>query len=557
MATKNNNLGYNGNPNLPKAGTKIDWTLEKVQEYQRCMDDPVYFTKTYMKIIHIDHGVVPFSLYDFQEEVVNAYLTNRNMILCQSRQSGKTSVVTAIILHYCLFNKDKLVGILANKLDQALEIMERIQLAYEYLPDFLKGGVATWNKKSVKFGNGTKIMAAASSSSAIRGKSCAMLYIDEHAFIPRWEEFAASVLPVLSSGKESRLILSSTPNGLNQFYTYMQAAKAGTNGFWHIEVPWYMVPGRDDKWKQKVLGDLNHNVQQFAQEYELEFQGSSGTLINGSTLKRLKGLQAISSSQGISVYQPVQKDRVYAGLVDVSHGKGLDYSVMHVIDITELPYKQVATYRSNTVTPADYARIISQLGTYYNKAFVLVENNDIGAQVTYQLWHELEYDNVLSSTNKGRAGKILNLGVPAKSDIGIRMTKNIKSLGCSVLKLLVEQGQLELVDKDTIAELNTFSKKGTSYEAEEGKHDDCVMPLVSFAWMTTTNLFKEITDTNAMKSMVDMTEDQLAANILSAGIVINNGIEETASEKKYVKLEGESGLWEEADWKGYGGMSVY
>jgi hypothetical protein len=555
MVVKRDQLGYNGNPNLPKAGNKIQWTEEKIREYKKCMNDPVYFTKTYMKIVHIDDGVVPFNLYEFQEDAVNAYLTNRNMILCQSRQSGKTSVVTAIILHYCLFKKDKMVAILANKLDQALEIMERIQLAYEYLPDFLKGGVATWNKKSVKFGNGTKIMAAASSSSAIRGKSCSMVYIDEHAFIPRWEEFSASVLPVLSSGKESRLLLSSTPNGLNQFYTYMQAAKAGTNGFWWIEVPWYKVPGRDDAWKQKVLGDINHDLIKFAQEYELEFQGSSGTLINGSTLKRLKAVQAISSGSGISVYHPVEKNRLYVGLVDVSHGKGLDYSVVQMIDITEMPYKQVAKFRLNTITPVDLAVTAAQLGKYYNNAFLLVENNDIGAQVTYHLWHELEYENILSSTNKGRGGKILNLGVPAKSDIGIRMTKNVKALGCSVLKLLIEQDQLKIFDKDTIDELNTFSKKGSSYEAEEGKHDDCVMPLISFAWMTTTGLFKELTDTNAVKTMTDYQEDQLVRSILAAGIV-NTGVEDIG-QKKLVKLEGESGLWEEADWMGYTGMRIY
>ncbi len=555
MVAKKSDQGYNGNPNLPKAGSKVEWSLEKIKEYERCMEDPVYFTRKYMKIVHVDRGVVPLDLFDFQEEVVRNYPTNLKMALCQSRQSGKTTVVTAIILHYVLFNKDKNVAILANKLDQALEIMERIQMAYEWLPDFLKGGVAIWNKKSVKFGNGSKIMAAASSSSAIRGKSMSLLYIDEFAFIPRWADFSASVLPVLSSGKESRLIISSTPNGLNQFYEYMEAARKGENGFWYIDVPWHMVPGRDEAWKKKTLADLNGDLIKFAQEYELEFQGSSGTLINGSTLKRLKALQPISRSSGISVYHPAQKDRLYAGLVDVSHGKGLDYSVMHVIDITELPYKQVCTYRSNTVTPIDFATVIANLGKYYNKAFVLVENNDIGAQVTHQLWHELDYENVLSSTNRGRGGKILNFGVPRKSDIGIRMTKNVKSLGCSVLKLLVEQGQLELVDKDTLGELSTFSKKGSSYEAEEGKHDDCVMPLVSFAWMTTTDLFREMTSTNAIKSMTDYVDDQLAMSILSAGIV-NNGIDETPT-TKYIKLEGDDTLWVEAEWNNYGIFSSF
>lgn len=551
MATKNLAQGYNGNQNLPKAGNKLQWNLFDMQEYQRCMVDPVYFVKTYMKVIHVDRGVIPFDLYDFQEQIVGAYLENRSMILCQSRQSGKTSSVTGIILHYAMFNKDKLIGVLANKLDQAIEILARIQLAYEHLPAFLKGGVAEWNKKSVKFGNGTTIMAAASSSSAIRGKSVALLYLDEMGFIPRWQEFASSVLPTLSSGSETRLIISSTPNGLNHFYDYMEGAKKGINGFWWIEVPWYMVPGRGEAWKRKTLADINHDLAKFAQEYELHFQGSSGTLISGSALKRLQASTAASKSNGISVYQPAKKDRVYVGLADVSHGKGLDYSTLQVIDVTEMPYKQVCTYRANTVTPTDFATIISQIGAYYNKAFVLVENNDIGAQVTHQLWHEIGYDNVLSSTNRGRGGKILNFGVPPKSDIGIRMTKTVKSLGCSVLKLLIEQGQLEIVDKDTISELNTFSKVGSSYEAEEGKHDDCVMPLVTFAWMTTMGLFRELTDTNAVKSMTDYEDDQLAKSILGAGIVVNDGTED-ASAIKYIRLEGDDTLWVEAEWNNYG-----
>jgi hypothetical protein len=259
--------GYNGNPNLPKANTQHNWTAEMINEYIKCKADPVYFAETYFKIVHVDKGLIPFKLYEYQKEAIRLSSLNRKFVMNASRQCGKTSVATVIILHYALFNDSKKVALLANKADTAQEILSRIQLAYEYLPHWLKCGVSEWNKRRVEFDNGTIIIAAASSSSSIRGQSVSMLYIDECAFVERWEEFSASVMPTLSSGKETRMIFTSTPCGLNHFFHYVDGGKNGVNGFSVLEVPWTAVPGRDLKWKEDILGTINHDLQKFEVEY--------------------------------------------------------------------------------------------------------------------------------------------------------------------------------------------------------------------------------------------------------------------------------------------------
>jgi hypothetical protein len=536
--------GYNGNPNLPRENTKIEWTKELIEEFIKCRDDPVYFAEKYMKIVHIDKGLITISLYDFQKEIISAYPSNLKMALNQSRQSGKSTVITIIVLHFIIFNKSKSVGVLAQKLDQAMDLMSRIQLGYEHLPAFLKPGIKEWNKKSFELDNGSWVIAGASGSSSVRGKSLSMLVLDEHAHLPRYNEFAASVLPTLSSGKESRLICASTPLGLNQWYELVKGARAKLNGFWLIEVPWDKVPGRDEEWKQRTLADINFDMLKFAQEYDLEFQGSSGTLLSGACLKSLEYSKPISEKDSLKIFALPQENHKYAIDCDVSHGKGLDYSAFSVIDVSSLPYKQVATYRNNETSPGDYANLIAAVGHHYNDAYVLVENNDIGAQVTYILWNECGYENLLSSQSNGRQGKKLMIGVGGKTDFGIRMSAGVKRLGCSILKLLVEAGNLHINDEETIKELSRFSKKGDSYAAEEGCHDDMVMGLVNFAWMTTTELFKELTDTNAVMNSDVSSENEFAARLLAAGIKFDG----TQDKERYVKFDGDKDLWELVDY---------
>lgn len=516
--------GYNGNPNLPKAGARYNLTPDQIVEFKKCMDDPVYFAENYFKIVHIDHGIVPFKLYPYQADAVKLAQSNRKLVVNASRQSGKTSIATVIILHYALFNEDKKIALLANKGEMAREILSRIQLAYEYLPLWLKCGVKEWNKGSVEFDNGTKIIAAASSSSAVRGQSISLLYIDECAFVPNWEEFSASVLPTLSSGNQSRLIYTSTPNGLNHFFEYCEGAKKDANGFAYLEVPWWKVPGRDEEWKETMLGMIGHDQEKFEVEFNCEFMGSSGTLLSGACLKRLEHKQPIhiNHGYGYKVYEEPKPNHNYVLVADVSRGKGLDYSAFQVIDISEVPYRQVATFKNNMITPIDYAEYIYRTVVAYNNAYVLVEVNDIGAQVSDLLHFDYEYEYVLKSESAGRAGKRIFGGFGKSNfDRGIRTTTQVKSTGCSMLKLLIEQNKLLIVDIETIRELSVFSKKGNSYEAESGHHDDLVMGLVLFAWLSQDDFFKGLTDDNIMHHLREQSEEDIMENLTSFGFSVD------------------------------------
>lgn len=430
---------------------------------------------------------------------------DNHMFLCghQFIPTHNTTTATVIILHFVLFNEYKLAGLLANKGEAALEILNRIQLAYEYLPKWMQPGVVEWNKGSIELGNGCKIIASATSGSSIRGKSCAMVYLDEAAFIENFQEFWSSTYPTISSGETTKLLFTSTPKGLNHFYKFVIDAKEGRNGFAWTEVKWNKVPGRDEKWKQETLQALSFDYEQFAQEYECEFMGSSGTLVSGAALKTLVHQEPIYKKDGFNQYVIPDKSKAYVILCDVSRGKGLDYSAFSVIDVSVMPYVQVATYKSNVITPTDYAFIINKIGLLYNTASVLIELNDIGAQVADILFDDYDYDNLLfTMTEKGRNGKSL-CGGGSNADRGVRTTTAVKAKGCSILKLLIEQQQLIINDFDTINELSRFSKKGKSYEAEDSSHDDMVMGLVLFSWMTTQPYFSNITDINTLHNLRD------------------------------------------------------
>lgn len=519
MVDLNNLKGYNGNLNLKRSNQNIEWTPDLVQEYIKCSQDPVYFTETYMKIINIDRGLVSFKLYDYQKEMLKSMQENRFNIIATARQAGKSTVTCAFVLWYIIFHGEKTVALLANKGETAREILGRIQLAYQHLPRWLQQGVKEWNKGSMELENNSRVIAAATSSDAIRGYSINLLFIDEAAFIENWDSFFTSVYPTISSGKESKIVLVSTPNGLNHFYAIWQNAQEKRNGYAPIKVMWHDVPGRDEKWKQDTLSSMNFDFEKFEQEYCVEFLGSSGTLIAGWKLKELVHKTPITHKDGLSQYvQPLQ-GHSYTCLVDVSRGKGLDYSAFHIIDVTRMPYEQVCVYRNNMVTPIDYAEVIFRVCKAYNNASVMVEINDIGEQVGHSLHYDFEYDNVLFTENAGRSGKRITSGFGATVDKGIRTTKTVKSVGCSILKLLVEQNQLMIHDFHTIEELATFSRKGQSYEAEEGKHDDLVMGLVLFAWLSDQQYFKDYTNINTLMKLREKTEDEIMSDLMPFGFV--------------------------------------
>ena len=435
--------GYNGNPLLKKSRRKIAWSQEQIQEWLKCASDPVYFAEKYIKIVHVDRGFIPIILYDYQKEIIEKVQNNRRVTVVTSRQAGKTTTAAAIILHYILFNDHKTVALLANKGDAAREILERIKNAYEALPEWLQQGVEEWNKGSITLENGCKVIAAATSSSAIRGKSISLLYIDEAAFVENWDEFFASVFPTISSGETTKVLFTSTPNGLNHFYKTCMGAREGTKGYQYVEVPWQQVPGRGEEWRKETLAAMDFDHEKFAQEFECAWLGSSGTLISGAVLKSLVAKQPIAARDGLTVYREKESDHRYCVIVDVSRGKGLDYSAFQVIDITQMPYEQICTFKNNMITPLDFASIIYTISKSYNEAAVLVEINDIGGQVADSLYFDYECENVIFTENAGARGKRISAGFSkGAAERGIRTTKTVKSIGCSMLKLLIEQKQL-------------------------------------------------------------------------------------------------------------------
>ena len=547
-ATNNQLLkGYNGNQLIKRENQLIDWTPHMVKEYIKCSKNPIYFTEKYMKIININNGLVPFHLYPYQKRMLKSFADNRFNIVTTARQAGKSTVTCAFILWYIIFHADKTVALLANKGDTAREILGKIQLAYQHLPKWIQQGVREWQKGNFELENNSRVVAAATSSDAIRGYAINVLFIDEAAFIENWDSFFTSVYPTISSGKESKIILVSTPNGLNHFHKTWSNSdyypdNDKQNGYHALRVTWDMVPGRDEDWKQKTLGGMNFDLEKFSQEHECEFLGSSGTLIAGWKLKELVPQYPIAEKEGLIQYAQPDPTRIYTIVCDVSRGKGLDYSAFQCIDVTKMPYQQVALFRSNSLTPVDYAEIIHRVAIAYNRAAVLIEINDIGEHVS----HALHYDNVLFTENAGRNGKKITSGFSGKDvDKGIRTTKIVKSAGCSILKLLVEGNALIINDHYTISELSTFSRKNNSYEAEAGCHDDLVMCLVLFAWLSEQQYFKDYTDINTLQALREKSEEDIEQDLAPFGF-IDNGRSQYIDES-YERIVPESWMWNDTE----------
>lgn len=532
---------YNGNQLLKKEGVVIDWSPELIQEYVKCAEDPIYFIETYMRIINVDEGLVNFNLYDYQKTMVNSMKDNRYTIITTARQTGKSTTTCGFILWYIIFQSEKTVALLANKGATAREILGKIQLAYQHLPKWLQQGVGKWNEGSFELENNSRVIATATTADNIRGYAVNLVFIDEAAFVDNWDEFFTSVFPTISSGQTTKIVLVSTPNGLNHFYKLWIDANEERNGYTPIQVMWYEVPNRDEKWKDETLKSMGNDIEKFEQEYCCSFLGSSNTLIAGWKLKELVHRRPEFERLGIKQYfQPVKRSR-YIMTVDVSRGKGLDYSAFQIIDVSRMPYVQVCTFRSNQVVPPDYAEIIVRMAKLYNEAQILVEVNDIGQQVVDLLYHEHEYVNILSTQHNGKMGKRIASGFGGKQiERGITTTKSVKAVGCSLLKLLVEQNQLILHDYDTIMELSTFSRKATSYEAENGCHDDTVMPLVLFAWLSDQQWFKDFTDINTLVGLREAAPEDISEDLLPFGF-IENGYDE--SEEPIIDLNSTSRNW--------------
>lgn len=540
---------YNGNVNLKRAGQEIDWTPELIQEYVKCQNDVVYFVEKYMKIINVDKGLMNFTLYDYQKEMLSNFANYRFNIVTTARQAGKSTTTCAFILWYIIFHADKTVALLANKGDTAREILGRIELAFQHLPKWLQQGVITYNKGSLVLENNSRVIASATSSDAIRGYAINLLFIDEAAFIDNWDDFFTSVFPTISSGSESKIILVSTPNGLNHFHKTWEHAINKRNQYQHIAVPWFKVPGRGENWKEQILSGMNFDLEKFSQEHECEFLGSSGTLIAGWKLKEMLEMQPISKKEGLSQYFRSEDGHTYVIICDVSRGKGLDYSAFQVIDVTTMPYNQVAVYRNNAIGPQDYAEVIAQVARGYNNAAVLIEINDIGETVSHALHYDLGYENILYTENAGRAGKRITTGFGSTGSVdkGIRTTKIIKSIGCSIVKLLVEGNQLIVNDEQTIMEFKTFSKKHNSYEAEQGAHDDLVMCLVLFAWMSDQQYFKDYTNIHTLKTLREKSDDDIEQDLSPFGFVLDGRQTIDSNDISVNRNSPDAWIWQDED----------
>lgn len=494
---------YLGNPNLKAKSVSVSFTKEEVREYVKCSKNPVYFAKNYVKIINVDKGLVPFKLYKFQKEMVETFNKNRFSICKLPRQSGKSTTVTAYILWLILFKDSQNIAILANKGSLARDLLGKIQFAYEYLPSWLQQGIVVWNKGNIELENSSKVVAAATSSSAIRGGSYNLIFLDEFAFVGNnlAEEFFSSVYPTISSGQTSKVIIVSTPNGMNHFYKMWTDAEEKNSKYVPIEVHWDQIPGRNQKWREETIA--NTSEEQFRQEFECEFLGSAGTLIHPTKLRTLAHVAPTKRWQDVEIYEEPKVDAIYTMAVDVSRGVGLDYSAFVVVDISQMPYKLVAKYRSKDISPLLYPTIIYNIAKHFNEAYVLVEINDIGQQVADILHQDLEYENMLATSIKGRSGQQISGGFSGNSSMGIRTTKQVKRIGCSNLKDLIEQDKFIVQDYETIVELSTFISKGGSYESEEGSHDDLVMCCVLFSWLAKQTYFRDITNTDIRQKIYD------------------------------------------------------
>ena len=526
------NKTYLGNPNLKAANQKTRFTKKQVEEFIRCQDNPIYFIENYLQIVTLDHGLQPFKMFNFQKEMVDTFHNNRFSICKLPRQSGKSTTIIAYLLHYAIFNSNVNIAILANKAAIARDLLGRLQLAYENLPKFIQQGVINWNKGSLELENGSRILAAATSSSAVRGGSYNIIFLDEFAYVPTniAEQFFSSVYPTISSGKSSKVMIVSTPHGMNMFYKLWNDAIHERNSYKPIEVHWSEVPGRDEKWKEETI--KNTSEQQFRTEFDCEFLGSVDTLINSSKLRTMSHVNPETSNAGLDMYEKPNKDKRYVMTVDVARGTVNDNSAFVVVDATRIPYKIVAKYKNNEIKPLVFPQIINTVAKSYNNAEILVEVNDIGGQVADTLQYDLEYDNLIMVNQRGRSGQVAGTGFSGKqSQLGLRTTKAVKKIGCSNLKAMIEHDKLIIQDFDIIAELSTYILKGKDkYEAEEGSNDDLVACLVMFAWLSNQTYFKELTDQDIRSRLVDEQQNMLEQDMAPFGF-IEDGLQQDESYK--------------------------
>jgi len=519
---------FQGNPLVKKVGAQIQFTKEQVEEYVKCAQDPFYFIEKYMKIVTIDSGVQVIKLYDFQREMINKFVNEKFILAKCARQSGKTIGVESFILWSILFKDNYRVGMFANKFDTSKKILKEIKYSYEQLPMWLQQGVVTWNKHSIELENGSSITSSSTSGDAGRSRTYNLVFLDEFAFVPDYvaADFFTAVYPTISSGKNTKVIIISTPNGLNFFYRMWIEAQEGRSNYKLFEANWRAVPTRDDAWADETLANVGEKA--FQQEYECDFLGSSNTLISTTKIKDMVWKRPVKRYQGgLAIYEEPKPRNQYIVTVDVSRGIGKDYSAFTVINVSEFPYNVVAKYQNNEISPMVFPNTIYETATHFNQAMVLVEVNDIGEQVGAILYNDLEYEDLIMTEHGGRKGQRISSGFGGNVYYGVRMTSNVKKIGMANLKTMIESDKLLIHDVDIITELSTFVQKRNSYEAEEGYNDDLVMCLIIFGWVSNQEYFKELTNSDIRKKLEKEREQEIMESTLPPGFVVNGEEEES------------------------------
>ena len=543
---RSQNTAFLSNPKLKKQGVTEPFTLQQLAEYDKCSEDPIYFIRKYVKIINVDRGEIPFEMYDFQEQMVRNFVANRFNIVKCPRQVGKSITTVSYLLWVILFNENQNIAILANKYKTAQKLLQDLKKSYMQLPKWMQQGVVEWNKGNIELENGCKLMASSTAGDAIRGNSFNLIFLDEFAFVPAHiaDDFFKSVYPTISSGDTSKVIIVSTPNGMNMFHAMWTQANNPRdskdpamrwNGYHPFAIHWSMVPKpngkelRDEAWKQETISRTSES--QFRQEFECEFIGSSNTLIAHQKLElmsktwkipvqkqHMKFSQFNDGTEALmDIHVPPLPGHQYVLTADVAGGKELDHSAFVVFDITSMPYQIVAKYHSDKITQMLFPDVIAEAAAKYNQAYVMVETNDNDVAKTLQM--ELEYENLITTTTKGK-GTQVGGGFGKNVEFGLRSSRGTKRTGCSNLKTLIESDKLLVYDYQIITELTQFvSNSRGSYSAEEGKHDDLAMCLVNFGWLATQRYFRELTDTDVYSQLKKDYEEAMDDDLVPFGFI--------------------------------------
>jgi hypothetical protein len=476
---------------VKKAHSKEKYTPEQLAEFVQCADPitgPMYFMTHFFYIQHPLRGKLLYDPYPYQRELIDTYHENRMSVNLLGRQLGKTATAAGYLLWYAMFNPDSTILIAAHQFSGAQEIMQRIRYAYELCPDHIRAGVVGYNKGSIEFDNGSRIMSQATTEKTGRGLSITLLYVDEFAFVrPNIaKEFWTSIRPTLSTG--GKCIITSTPNndedqfaqiwfGANKCIDdFGNTTHLGINGFRAFKAYWHEHPDRDEEWKKAELADLGD--ERFRREHNIEFISFDETLIDALTLTTLQGKDPIEKMGQVRWFKKPSKGHAYIVALDPSLGTGGDNAAIQVF---ELPHMvQVAEWMHNKTPISKQINLLSRITTHIveiiedtTKVYYSVENNTLGEAALVSI-AEIGEENIsgIFLSEPKRRGNVRTFRR------GFNTTNKTKLAACAKLKSLIESRRMEVNSAPFVSELKVFISRGPTYEAKEGETDDLVMASI-------------------------------------------------------------------------------